>query len=309
MLKFLSPRIISKLYYNISQAVNFRNVDLAANEHHFDKTDTCAMVSSPRKVRPRSCVAYTNYDDKPGGIHKSDMETVKKRLSNPIGSKIFRALDKLASEDSEDYTDSLEHSPLNRASNRQPISRKSHSPENKIDDEDNISGEEKFRKLQEKWELMVGKEDAKIQPPISSPLSPTRTPTSVGKSKIPRLLTSPVKQSNTTTGPVKSTKSPISGIPSLKKPVMLSTTKTTPKKPVEVRNKDATKRTSRVDQEIVGATRTHLTRPSSLPYKSYGVMSKDKHLVSPQRRAASTSLPRPTTTSTTRNHPTKKPLK
>ncbi|XP_050574063.1 uncharacterized protein LOC126914323 isoform X7 [Bombus affinis] len=290
-------------------AVNFRNVDLAANEHHFDKTDTCAMVSSPRKVRPRSCVAYTNYDDKPGGIHKSDMETVKKRLSNPIGSKIFRALDKLASEDSEDYTDSLEHSPLNRASNRQPISRKSHSPENKIDDEDNISGEEKFRKLQEKWELMVGKEDAKIQPPISSPLSPTRTPTSVGKSKIPRLLTSPVKQSNTTTGPVKSTKSPISGIPSLKKPVMLSTTKTTPKKPVEVRNKDTTKRTSRVDQEIVGATRTHLTRPSSLPYKSYGVMSKDKHLVSPQRRAASTSLPRPTTTSTTRNHPTKKPLK
>ncbi|XP_043581059.1 uncharacterized protein LOC122567046 isoform X3 [Bombus pyrosoma] len=290
-------------------AVNFRNVDLAANEHHFDKTDTCAIVSSPRKVRPRSCVAYTNYDDKPGGINKSDMETVKKRLSNPIGSKIFRALDKLASEDSEDYTDSLEHSPLNRASNRQPISRKSHSPENKIDDEDNISGEEKFRKLQEKWELMVGKEDAKIQPPISSPLSPTRTPTSVGKSKIPRLLTSPVKQSNTTTGPVKSTKSPISGIPSLKKPVMLSTTKTTPKKPVEVRNKDATKRTSRVDQEIVGATRTHLTRPSSLPYKSYGVMSKDKHLVSPQRRAASTSLPRPTTTSTTRNHPTKKPLK
>ncbi|XP_012243538.1 uncharacterized protein LOC117162758 isoform X3 [Bombus vancouverensis nearcticus] len=291
-------------------AVNFRNVDLAANEHHFDKTaDTCAMVSSPRKVRPRSCVAYTNYDDKPGGIHKSDMETVKKRLSNPIGSKIFRALDKLASEDSEDYTDSLEHSPLNRASNRQPISRKSHSSENKIDDEDNISGEEKFRKLQEKWELMVGKEDAKIQPPISSPLSPTRTPTSVGKSKIPRLLTSPVKQSNTTTGPVKSTKSPISGIPSLKKPVMLSTTKTTPKKPLEVRNKDATKRTSRVDQEIVGATRTHLTRPSSLPYKSYGVMSKDKHLVSPQRRAASTSLPRPTTSSTTRNHPTKKPLK
>ncbi|XP_071865221.1 uncharacterized protein isoform X3 [Bombus fervidus] len=290
-------------------AVNFRNVDLAANEHHFDKTDTCAMVSSPRKVRPRSCVAYTNYDDKAGGIHKSDMETVKKRLSNPIGSKIFRALDKLASEDSEDYTDSLEHSPLNRASNRQPISRKSHSPENKIDDEDNISGEEKFRKLQEKWELMVGKEDAKIQPPISSPLSPTRTPTSVGKSKIPRLLTSPVKQSNTTTGPVKSTKSPISGIPSLKKPAMLSTTKTTPKKPVEVRNKDATKRTSRVDQEIVGTTRTHLTRPSSLPYKSYGVMSKDKHLVSPQRRAASTSLPRPTTTSTTRNHPTKKPLK
>ncbi|KOX67605.1 Iporin [Melipona quadrifasciata] len=293
------------LHNHTINAVNFRNID--AKEHHFDKTDTCVMVSSPRKVRPRSCVAYNNYDEKPGGIHKSDMETIKKRLSNPIGSKIFRALDKLASEDSEDYTDSLEHSPLNRASNKQPVSRKSHNSENKMDDEDNMSGEEKFRKLQEKWELMVGKEDAKIQPTISSPLSPIRTPTGVGKSKIPRLLTSPVKQSNTIS--VKNTKSPISGIPSLKKPVMLSTTKTTPKKPIDVRNKDTTKRTSRVDQEIIGTTRTHLTRPSSLPYKSYGIMSKDKHLVSPQRRAASTSLPRPTTTNTTRNHPTKKPLK
>ncbi|CAK9820832.1 AP-4 complex accessory subunit RUSC2 [Anthophora plagiata] len=290
-------------------AVNFRNVDLTTKEHPFDKTDTCTMVSSPRKIRPRSCVAYTNYDDKPSGIHKSDMETVKKRLSHPIGSKVFRALDKLASEDSEDYTDSLEHSPLNRASNKQPIPRKSHSPENKTNDEDNMSGEEKFRKLQEKWELMVGKEDAKSQPTVSTPLSPTRTPTSVGKSKIPRLLTSPVKQSNTISVPTKNMKSPVSGIPSLKKPVMLSTTKTTPKKPIEVRSKDITRRTSRVDQEVVGTTRTHLARPSSLPYKSYGLMSKDKNLISPQRRAASTSLPRPTATSTARNPPTKKPLK
>ena len=90
---------------------------------------------------------------------------------------------------------------------------------------------------------------------------------------------------------------------------MLSTTKIIPKKSLETRSKDTTKRTSRVDQEIIGTTRTHLTRPSSLPYKSYGVMSKDKNLISPQRRAASTSLPRPTTTSTTRNPPAKKPLK
>lgn len=291
------------------QAVNFRNVDLMAKDHHFDKTDTCAMVSSPRKVRPRSCVAYSNYDEKSGGIHKSDVEIVKKRLSNPIGLKIFRALDKLTSEDSEDYTDSLEHSPLNRASNKQPIPKKSHSPENKIDDEDNMPGEEKFRKLQEKWELMVGKEDTKIQPAMPSPLSPTRTPTGVGKSKIPRLLTSPVKQPNPISGSAKSAKSPVSGIPSLKKPVMLSTAKATPKKSVDVKNKDVTKRTSRVDQEITGTKRTHLARPSSLPYKSYGVMSKDKNVISPQRRAASTSLPRPTTASTARNPPTKKPLK
>lgn len=267
------------------------------------------MVSSPRKVRPRSCVAYSNYEDKSGGTHKQDMETVKKRLSNPIGSKVFRALDKLASEDSEDYTDSLEHSPLNRASNKHhPVSVKSHSPENKTDDEDNMSGEAKFRKLQEKWELMVGKEDTKNQPTTTSPLSPTRTPTSLGKSKIPRLLTSPVKQSNAISGTAKNTKSLVSGIPSLKKPAMLSTTKTVPKKSVELRSKEVTKRISRLDQEVVGTTRTHLARPSSLPYKSYGLMSKDKNLVSPQRRAASTSLPRPTTT-TTKNLSSKKPVK
>nr|XP_031845261.1 uncharacterized protein LOC116432457 isoform X2 [Nomia melanderi] len=289
-------------------AVNFRNVDVASKEHQFDKADVCAAVSSPRKVRPRSCVAYSNYDDK-SGQHKSDAETVKKRLSNPVGSKAIRALDKLASEDSEDYTDSLEHSPLNRASSKHhhPAARvKSRSPEKKTDE--NMPGEMKFRKLQEKWELMVGKEDTKNQA-TPSPSSPTRTPTSLGKSKIPRLLTSPVKQSNTAVGHAKNTKSPVSGIPSLKKPVMLSTTKTAPKKPVELRNKETTKRTSRVDVEHAGTART-LARPSSLPYKSYGVMSKEKHMVSPQRRAASTSLPRPTTTAAaTRNPPTKKPLK
>ncbi|XP_017885520.1 uncharacterized protein LOC108628252 isoform X3 [Ceratina calcarata] len=296
-------------------AVNFRNVDLATKEHHFDKTDACTMVSSPtpspRKVRPRSCVAYGNYNDKSSGTYKSDMETVKKRLSNPIASKVFRTFDKLASEDSEDYTDSLEHSPLNRASSKQSAPRKSRSLENKAEEKDNVMlGVEKFKNLQEKWEMMLGKEEAKTQPTALSPLSPTRTPTTnVGRSKIPRLLTSPVKQSNAVSGPVKNTKSPISGIPSLKKPVMLSTTKTTPKKPVEVRGKDVTRRTSRVDQDVVGATRTHLTRPSSLPYKSYGVMSKEKNLISPQRRAASTSLPRPTTTANTTRNLAKKPLK
>ncbi|XP_033336769.2 uncharacterized protein LOC117226503 isoform X2 [Megalopta genalis] len=296
--------------HNIS-AVNFRNVDISSKDHHFDKTDVCTVVSSPRKVRPKSCVAYNNYDDK-SGQHKSDMETVKKRLSNPIGTKAFRALDKLTSEDSEDYTDSLEHSPLNRASSKHnhPVTRtKSRSPENNRDDEDNMIGEAKFRKIQEKWESMVGKEEGKSQPVTTSPSSPTRTPTSLGKSKIPRLLTSPVKQSNTVLA--KNTKSPVSGIPSLKKPVMLTTPKTAPKKPIELRNKETTKRTSRVDEEHVGTARTHLARPSSLPYKSYGLASKEKNMVSPQRRAASTSLPRPTSTAAAaaRNPPAKKAIK
>ncbi|XP_076246335.1 uncharacterized protein LOC143186535 isoform X3 [Calliopsis andreniformis] len=294
--------------------VNFRNVDTYLKKHHFDKTDASAIISSPRKVRPKSCGIYGSHGDKSSGIYKPEIEPAKKRFSNPISSKVYRVLEKLTSEDSEDYTDSLEHSPLNKASNKHHIPTKCQGLDNKTDNEDNMTGEMKFKRLQEKWELMVGKEDIKNQSTMPSPLSPTRTPTNPGKSKIPRPLASPVKQLNTAAGSAKNTKSPISGIPSLKKPAAIhSTTKTASKKSMELRSKEATKRTSRVDQETVGTTRTHLTRPSSLPYKSYGVTSKDKYLVSPQRRAASTSLPRPTTTTTTTTttvkNSSKKPLK
>ncbi|KAI4495441.1 hypothetical protein M0802_008655 [Mischocyttarus mexicanus] len=271
---------------------NFRNIDLLQKDHHFEKTDNCGIVSSPRKIRPRSCVFYNDCDDKSGITHKTDHESavVKKRFNNTIATKVLHGLEKLAS-DSEDYTDSLEHSPLNRggATAKQTIPIKLLSPDSKIDDEDTITGEAKFRKLQEKWELMVGKEDiGKNQAgPTLPPLSPIRTPD----------LEKTVA------------KLPISGIPSLKKPVASSTTKTVLMKPIETRGKGIpeTRRTSRVDQEVVGTSRTHLSRPSSLPYKSYGVMSKEKNLVSPQRRAASTSLPRPNTA--TRNLSRKQPLK
>ncbi|XP_014613809.1 PREDICTED: uncharacterized protein LOC106792140 isoform X6 [Polistes canadensis] len=293
---------------------NFRNIDMHQKDHHFEKTDNCGTVSSPRKIRPRSCVVYNDYDDKSGITHKTDHESVvKKRFNNAIGTKVLHGLEKLASEDSEDYTDSLEHSPLNRGAAKQTIPIKVLTPDSKIDDEDTITGEAKFRKLQEKWELMVGKEETvKNQgaPTTLPPLSPMRTPANLGKSKIPRLLTSPIKQPNVTLGSAKSVKSPITGIPSLKKPVALSTTKTVLMKPIETRGKGIpeTRRTSRVDQDVVGTSRTHLSRPSSLPYKSYGVMSKEKNLVSPQRRAASTSLPRPNT-ATRNNISRKQPLK
>ncbi|XP_047345314.1 uncharacterized protein LOC124947333 isoform X1 [Vespa velutina] len=297
--------------YNID-GLNFRNVDLLQKDHHFEKADNCGTVLSPRKIRPRSCVnVYNDYDDKSIIAHKTDLENVvKKRFNNTVGTKVLHGLEKLASEDSEDYTDSLEHSPLNRGATKQMIPIKSLSPDSKMDDEDTITGETKFRKLQEKWELMIGKEETgKNQPGTALPLSPMRTPANLGKSKIPRLLTSPIKQPNVAIGSVKTVKSPISGIPSLKKPVTLSTTKTVLMKPIETRGKSVqeTRRTSRVDQDIVGTSRAHLSRPSSLPYKSYGVMSKEKNLLSPQRRAASTSLPRPNTV--TRNPPRKQPLK
>ncbi|XP_071647509.1 uncharacterized protein [Temnothorax longispinosus] len=276
-------------------AMSFRNTDLTMKDLESEETQSCGMVPSPKKTRPRSCIAY-NMDDKCSIVHKGDLQNAKKRFS-AINPKAFYALDKLTSEDSEDYTDSLEHSPLNKKANKQPQS-KFFNPDIKPSDDDGLPAETKFKKLQEKWELMIGKEGSKVQPAVITPSSPVRTFGVLGKSKIPRLLTSPVKQSNVAVNIAgKSSKSPISGISSgLKKPASLPTTKTTLKKSTDTKARDVTRRTSRVDQDTLGVTRTHTARPSSLPYKSHGVTSNDKNLISPHRRAVSTSLPRPVTT-------------
>lgn len=288
----------------IFQAVNFRNADISMKELEAEKSESYRMISSPKKIRPRSCIAY-NVDDKCGVMYKGDSQNLKKRFSSALSSKAFYALDKLASEDSEDYTDSLEHSPLNRAVSKQ-LHPKLQSPDTKLNDDDGITGETKFRKLQEKWESMIGKESGKNQPALTTPPSPVRTFGALGKSKIPRLLTSPVKQSNTAPIVGKPMKSPVSGIPSLKKPTFAAT-KAIPKKPVDTKVKDVTRRTSRVDQNTLGTPRIHTTRPSSLPYKSHGITSNDKNLISPHRRAASTSLPRPNIATISRNPVSKPP--
>lgn len=291
----------------ILQAVSFRNADRSLKEFEAEKPELpYGMVSSPKKIRPRSCIAY-NVDDKYGIMHKGDPQNIKKRFSSALSSRTVYALDKLTSEDSEDYTDSLEHSPLNRAVSKQQQS-KMQSPDSKTSD-DGVPGETKFKKLQEKWELMIGKEGGKNQPVVTTPPSPMRTFGALGKSKIPRLLTSPVKQSNLVPIASKQMKSPLSGIPALKKPTTFSTTKTLPKKPVDTKMKDVTRRTSRVDQNALGATRIHTARPSSLPYKSHGITSNDKNVISPHRRAASTSLPRPNVTTVSRNPVSKPPHK
>lgn len=286
--------------------MSFRNTDLTMKDLESEETDSCGMVPSPKKTRPRSCIAY-NMDDKCNIVHKGDLQNAKKRFS-AINPKAFYALDKLTSEDSEDYTDSLEHSPLNKKPSKQPQS-KLFSPDTKPSVDDGLSTETKFKKLQEKWELMIGKEGSKVQPAMT-PSSPVRTFGVLGKSKIPRLLTSPVKQSNVAANVVgKSSKSPLSGISSgLKKPANLPT-KTILKKPIDTKARDVTRRTSRVDQDTQGATRTHTARPSSLPYKSHGVTSNDKNLISPHRRAVSTSLPRPTVTTVSRTPVSKHPHK
>ncbi|XP_011646795.1 uncharacterized protein LOC105433279 isoform X2 [Pogonomyrmex barbatus] len=274
---------------------SFRNVDMKDLET--EKTESWGIAPSPKKTRPRSCIAY-NMDDKCNTVYKGDLQNAAKKRFSAISPKTFYALDKLTSEDSEDYTDSLEHSPLNRKASKRSQQSKLFSPDTtKPNDDDGFSGETKFKKLQEKWELMIGKEGNKAQPAVMTPSSPVRTFGVLGKSKIPRLLTSPVKQSNVAANAVgKSSKSPVSAISSLKKPANLPTTKPTPKKPMDAKMRDVTRRTSRVDQDTLGVTRTHTARPSSLPYKSHGVTSNDKNLISPHRRAVSTSLPRPTAT-------------
>ncbi|GAB1869799.1 Iporin [Camponotus japonicus] len=267
-------------------AMSFRNADLTSKDFKDEKPEFCGMAFSPKKTRPKSRIAY-NIDDK-YVAHKDDFQNPKKHFS-ALSPKTFYTLDKFTSEDSEDYTDSLEHSSLNRKANKQSQQSKLLNPDFKPSDDD-VSNETKFRKLQEKWEFMIGKEGNKIQSAVTTPSSPVRTFGVLGKSKIPRLLTSPIKQFNIAANVPAKLKSPISGIPSLKKPTTLPTTKTTPKRSMDTKTKNTTRRTSRVDQDILGVTRT--ARPSSLPYKSHGI-TNDKNVISPHRRAASTSLPRP----------------
>lgn len=273
----------------------FRIAD-STKEHHFETPEISNVAPSPKKIRPRSCGLYYNEDKR---STKTDSE-MKKRWSHlpPGGAKMYPGLEKLTSEDSQDYTDSLEHTPLNRPGSshqRQNTPNRISSPDvRQQDEEDSIPRELKFRKLQEKWELMLDKDEPKETngPNLSSP---NQTPTSAGKSKIPRLLTSPIKQpSSNCTPPAKTTKSPVSGIPSLKKATNVAAMKLGQKKTTDLKTvKDLPRRTSRVDQDSAGPARP-LTRPSSLPYKSHGVTARDKSLISPHRRAASTSLPRPT---------------
>ncbi|XP_058804702.1 uncharacterized protein LOC131671916 isoform X2 [Phymastichus coffea] len=237
-------------------------------------------MEAKKLARPRSCVLYDREE-------KRNEEEAKRRWSHipPSAKYVFDRLD-----DSDDYTDSLEHSPLNRASPKRTATKQqsklADNKDSRRDEDNQTTGDSKFRKLQEKWEHL-GRDENAQSATTPSPSSPTRNPPCLNKSKIPRLLTSPVKTISNLPIPIKSTKSP-SGIPSLKKPMGIAAK---PAKKIP-EPKDSPRRTSRMDQENIGVPRT-IIRPSSLPYKTYGTSTKDRNAVSPHRRAASTSLPRP----------------
>ncbi|KAF5308641.1 hypothetical protein FQR65_LT06102 [Abscondita terminalis] len=254
------------------------------------------------KMRPRSCVD-PEVLSKPNFRLGEDVTSVaKKRWSGiSLTSKLYQAYDRLAHDDTEEeYTDSLENCNRNRirtqadkSDDTQPVDGPE-SLDSNLSDDKPLNGK-RFRKLQEKWERLSGR-DLSTSPPLS--------PTHASKSKIPRPVTSPVRPPSGIPVPVISptckskiakkvvtppngSRKIIGGVPKI--PSGSGVVKMTVKKPI------SNTRTSRLDQQ--DETLKHLPRPSSLPYKPSTCQTKNSKLT-PPRRAVSSSLGRKPTVQT-----------
>ncbi|KAJ3641779.1 hypothetical protein Zmor_028257 [Zophobas morio] len=240
------------------------------------------------KERPRSCVE-SGMLSKPN-FKLGDVTTAaKKRWSGiSVNSKLYLVYDRLAKEDDEEYTDSLENGPPKEDhsnSNENVPSLQEDGPESldsNLSDEKPLNGR-RFKKLQQKWEMLSGRE-----PSQSPPSSPTN---GANKSKIPRPITSPVKPSGI---PVLISPSGKPSAKGLKKNVARGTGIARPSTAKGATTKKQTAaRTSRVDQlEGNGDTPRHVPRPSSLPYKTTTTQNGKTSKITPPRRAASSSLNR-----------------
>lgn len=162
--------------------------------------------SSGEKERPRSCIESGGVLNKPNFKLGDVTSVAKKRWSGiSLNSKLYLVYDRLAKEDDEEYTDSLENTKHNTNSNKDatlddnsksdenmPSLQEDDGPPESLDsnlsDEKPLNGR-RFKKLQQKWEMLSGRESSQ-----SPPLSPT-TLTTPTKSKIPRPITSPVRPS------------------------------------------------------------------------------------------------------------------
>lgn len=143
------------------------------------------------KERPRSCVE--------GGVTKptfklgEDVNDVMRKRWSSIGlnSKLYQAFDRLGKEE-EEYTDSLENpekSDDSKSNDRIPPLKEDREPESldsNFSDEKPLNGK-RFKKLQQKWELLSGQNSSESPPPSPTNLS--------NKSKIPRPIMSPVRPS------------------------------------------------------------------------------------------------------------------
>lgn len=207
---------------------------------HSDKSLPDLLSTSPpfkgrtktEKERPRSCVE--------GGLPKpyfklgEDVNNIMKKRWSSIGlnSKLYQAFDKLAKEE-EEYTDSLENpekSDDTNSSDRIPPLKEDYEPESldsNFSDEKPLNGR-RFKKLQQKWELLSGQNSSESPPP---------SPTNLAKSKIPRPITSPVRPSGIPI-PVKKVTTPPSG----KNPIVKGTN--------SIRNSPMKKTTSSVRWDI-----------------------------------------------------------
>ncbi|KAK5650643.1 hypothetical protein RI129_001672 [Pyrocoelia pectoralis] len=258
------------------------------------------------KIRPRSCI-------EPGVLSKPSFRLgedvtmiAKKRWSGiSLTSKLYQAYDRLAHEDTEEeYTDSLETH--NNRSNKVPNSEKSDSSEDAPRLRDDVESLEsntvdekplngnRFRKLQEKWEKLSGRDLS---------CSPPQSPTHTNKSKIPRPVTSPVRPPSgipvpvisPTSKPSKIAKKAITPPNGNRKPI--GSVSRTPSgtnllKTAATKKTIPTTRTSRLDQQDGGSdVLKHSPRPSSLPYKPANIQNKNSKLT-PPRRAVSSSLGR-----------------
>lgn len=166
-----------------------------------NKADLNSVNSSPKKtrsgeLRPKSCVDIGLFSKPNFRLNEDVTRLAKKRWSGiSLSSKLYQAYDKLAHEDDEEYTDSLEATTQNinktnsddekKSSNENVTLLPEDGPESldsNLADDKPINGK-RFKKLQRKWEMISGKE------------SPPTSPTHSAKSKIPRPLTSPIKPS------------------------------------------------------------------------------------------------------------------
>ncbi|KAJ9580660.1 hypothetical protein L9F63_024161 [Diploptera punctata] len=330
-----------------------------------DSSCTNKQWTGEEKTRPRSCIDHTVQGTGGFSLVTDIASTVKKRWSGiHLGSKLFQAFDRLGNEDTEEeYSDSLEKRPRRRQTSTSSNNSTSDDyPENitretsplpatavveKADLQTGKSNERsvenkssegtgggKFKRLQMKWEMLSGKElNLNEQSPTGNSLSPNQasdvisgsTPTN--RSKIPRLVTSPVRNSDisiTSPQPTqvkKTVTSPPINNSQLRKPSNFNSKlkmSSAAKEPVEGKghaNKTtgvnaapamknhplAMTRCSRVDQlhntDQGNGLKGHAARPSSLPYKPSIAAQGNRRgqlAVKPetQRRAASTSLNR-----------------
>ncbi|XP_044730714.1 uncharacterized protein LOC123293839 isoform X2 [Chrysoperla carnea] len=259
------------------------------------------------KPRPRSFIDHNVVSD----VTNSE----KKRWSDVHpGSKLHQAFDRLVAEDSdEEYTDSLEPE-INNKTNKNATG----SPKKVAEPPQGA----KFRRLQMKWEMLSNEitnrpssqtdsssrtsnisssgrsksPESPTQKESKTPESPAHTPSSK-KSKIPRLIPSPVRANSTlTNASLQKTNIPVkkmSGIPLPGSGVIKrqntesNIVRTRPKK---AEQQTTPTRSSRMDQhETAGNSLRHPTRPTSLPYNQQ--LTKSSKLT-PPRRAVSSSLHR-----------------